>query len=180
MKIQKQARQLIDNKIYTIRNQQVMLDSDLADLYGIETKVLNQAVSRNKERFPEDFMFRLTSNEFESSRSHFVTSTNRKGGRTYLPYAFTEQGVAMLSGVLKSKQAIAVNITIMRAFVAMKQLLLSEFEIKNRIDILQLQLEKLKNTTKDQDTKINFIIQAIEKMIEGEEENTKKIGFEIN
>ncbi|MEJ5993670.1 ORF6N domain-containing protein [Pedobacter sp. Du54] len=97
---------IVVNKIYEIRNMNVMLDSDLAELYGVETKVLNQAVKRNTDRFPEDFMFPLTENEWESLRSQIVTSKIGRGGRTYLPNVFTEHGVLMLSSVLSSQQAI--------------------------------------------------------------------------
>ena len=106
----------VQNKIYTIRNQQVMLDFDSAEMYGVETKRLNEQVKRNIQRFPIDFMFQLTNNEFDSLRSQFATS--KRGGKRYLPYVFTEQGVAMLSGILNSETAINVNIAIMRAFVA--------------------------------------------------------------
>ena len=110
---------IIQTKIYTIRNQKVMLDFDLADIYGVQTKVLNQAVKRNISRFPSDFMFQLTKVEIENLRSQFVTSS--WGGSRYLPFAFTEQGVAMLASVLKSEIAIQVNIAIVRAFVAIRQ-----------------------------------------------------------
>lgn len=115
----------VENKILTIRNQQVMIDRDLAELYGVETRVLNQAVKRNIERFPKSLMFQLTEEEFSVLRSQFVTSkTETRGGRQYLPYAFTEQGVAMLSAVLKSETAIKVSIRIMEAFVAMHRFLI--------------------------------------------------------
>lgn len=114
----------IANSILLVRSQKVLLDSDLAALYGVETKVLLQAVKRNRRRFPEDFMLRLAADEWQALRSQFVTLKIGRGQhRKYLPYAFTEQGVAMLSSVLKSERAIAVNIEIMRAFVRMRQLL---------------------------------------------------------
>ncbi len=116
--------QLIQSKIYEIRGQKVMLDRDLAELYGIETKVLKQAVKRNLKRFPSDFMFELTQDEFECLRSQFVTS-NARGGTRYMPFAFTEQGVAMLSSVLNSEVAIEINIYIMRAFVVIRQIIVS-------------------------------------------------------
>jgi hypothetical protein len=109
--------QLIERRIYLIRGQKVMIDEDLAELYGVPTKRLNQQVSRNRKRFPEDFMFQLTKAEAENLRLQFATSRGTHGGRRSLPYVFTEQGVAMLSTVLNSEQAIAVNIMIMRAFV---------------------------------------------------------------
>lgn len=114
--------QVIQNKIYEIRGQQVMLDFDLAELYGSETKRLKEAVRRNIRRFPEDFMFELTKNEYETLRTQFATS-NKRGGTRYMPFAFTEQGVAMLSSVLNSEVAIEVNISIMRAFVSVRQYL---------------------------------------------------------
>ena len=116
--------QLIQSKIYEIRGQKVMLDRDLAELYGIETKVLKQAVKRNMKRFPSDFMFELTQDEFECLRSQFVAS-NARGGTRYMPFVFTEQGVAMLSSVLNSEVAIEINIYIMRAFVAIRQMIVS-------------------------------------------------------
>ena len=125
----------VENKILTIRNQQVMIDRDLAELYGVETRVLNQAVKRNIERFPKSFMFQLTEEEFSVLRSQFVTSKKEtRGGRQYLPYAFTEQGVAMLSAVLKSETAIKVSIRIMEAFVAMRRFLQNNAQIFSEID----------------------------------------------
>lgn len=115
--------QLIERKIYLIRGQKVMVDFDLAELYGVTTSRLNEQVTRNRKRFPEDFMFRLTKEESNSLRSHFAISKIGRGGRRHLPYVFTEQGVAMLSTVLNSEQAIEVNISIMRAFVQLRQIL---------------------------------------------------------
>lgn len=112
----------IHHKIYTLRGKQIMLDSDLAELYQVETKVFNQAVKRNSERFPEDFMFQLTEEEYENLRSQFVTSSlEQHGGRRYMPYAFTENGVYMLSAVLKSSIAIEVSIEIMRTFTKLRE-----------------------------------------------------------
>lgn len=116
-----------------IRGQKVMLDFDLAELYGVSTGRLNERVSRNKKRFPEDFMFRLTKEETESLRSQFATSNVGRGGRRYLPQAFTEQGVAMLSSVLNSEQAIEVNISIMRAFVRLRQMLETNEELNRKV-----------------------------------------------
>jgi hypothetical protein len=127
---------LIKNKIHTIRGVQVMLDSDLAELYGVSTKRLNEQVKRNIERFPEDFMFQLALDEITVLRSHFATSSSH-GGRRYSYHAFTEQGVAMLSSVLRSKQAIEVNVLIIRAFVEMRRFLISNatvFEKFHQID----------------------------------------------
>src|SRR5258707_250853 len=119
--------ELVMNKIYLIRNQKIMLDRDLAELYQVKTGVLNQAVKRNADRFPEDFMFRLTAKEFENLKSQFVTSS--WGGIRKLPYAFTEQGVSMLSGVLNSATAIRVHIQIIRVFTKMRELLLTHKDI---------------------------------------------------
>ncbi|HTG91083.1 MAG TPA: ORF6N domain-containing protein [Pyrinomonadaceae bacterium] len=124
--------QLIERRIYLIRGHKVLIGFDLADLYGVPTKQLNQQVARNKKRFPGDFMFRLTKEEADALRSQFVTSNTRRGGRRYLPYAFTEQGVAMLSSVLNSGQAIEVNIMIMRAFVKLRQTLESNEELNRK------------------------------------------------
>ena len=121
----------IERCILLIRGHKVMLDSDLAELYEVETKVLNQAVRRNRDRFPDDFMFRLSSEEFDILRSQSVTSSSW-GGRRYPPYAFTEQGVAMLSSVLRSKRAVHVNIEIMRAFVRLRELLASHAQLGRR------------------------------------------------
>jgi hypothetical protein len=127
----------IDSKIYLIRGEKVMLDSDLAELYGVETRVLNQAVTRNVERFPEDFMFRLTHEEFANLKSQSVTSSGGHGGRRKLPSVFTEQGVAMLSGLLNSSRAVAVNIAIMRAFVRLRQMIASHSDLARKLDALE-------------------------------------------
>ncbi len=144
--------------IHTIRGIQVILDSDLARLYGVETRALNQAVKRNIKRFPLQFMFQLTENEFENLRSQFVISSSDWGGRRVLPYAFTEQGVAMLSGVLRSKTAIQVSIQIMCAFVEMRRFLLSNAQLFQRLDsVEQKQLEY--------DNKFEQVFKAIESKI---------------
>jgi len=127
----------IKSRIWTIRDMQVMPDIDLAELYKVETRILNQAVKRNIERFPPDFMFQLTKDEFENLISQFVISSSQWGGRRKLPYAFTEQGVAMLSGVLKSETAVRVNIQIMRAFVAMKNFISSNAQIFHRLSVVE-------------------------------------------
>lgn len=134
----------IESLIHIIREQQVMLDSDLARLYGVETKVLNQAVKRNIQRFPEDFMFQLTKEE--CLRSQIVTSNGGRGGSRYIPYVFTENGVAMLSSVLRSDKAIEVNINIMRAFSTMRNFLMNNAAIFQRMD--QLEMKQLKTDEK--------------------------------
>lgn len=137
--------QLIQQKIHEIRGMKVMLDADLAEMYGIETKVLKQAVRRNLQRFPPDFMFELTKSEFKSLRSQIVTLEKEGSQRgkysKYLPFVFTEQGVAMLSSVLNSEKAIAVNIAIMRAFVAIRRYALTYTELALRLDELEIRFE---------------------------------------
>ena len=134
----------IQNMIYTIRGKQVMVDSDLATLYQVTTKRLNEQVRRNKNRFPSEFMFRLTAEEYEYLRSHFATSSedNAHGGRRYMPYVFTEQGIAMLSAVLKSDIAVEVSVKIMNSFVGMRRFLISNQELFSQLDRIEIkQLE---------------------------------------
>ena len=126
----------IKSRIFTIRGMQVMLDSDLAELYGVSTKVFNQAVKRNTDRFPEKYMFMVNDDEFASLRSQIVTS-NKRGGRRYLPKVFTEQGVAMLSAVLKSDTAIQISIKVIDAFVEMRHFITENLRISQRIDFVE-------------------------------------------
>jgi DNA-binding PadR family transcriptional regulator len=148
-----------------------MLDADLARLYGVSTKVFNQAVRRNSDRFPPDFVFQLTDQEFYSLRSQIVTS-KRKGGRRYRPYAFTEQGVAMLSSVLRSKRAIRVNVEIMRAFVRLRQILSGNKELAQK-------LEELERRIGAHDEQIQAIFEAIRQLMTPPEPNRRKIGFMV-
>jgi hypothetical protein len=127
----------IVRKILFLRGEKVLLDRDLAELYGVQTKVLKQAVRRNIKRFPKDFMFELTEEEFKNWRSHFVTSKGDKMGLRHRPMAFTEQGVAMLSAVLNSERAIEVNIEIMRAFVTLRQMIVSNADLARKLDALE-------------------------------------------
>jgi hypothetical protein len=158
----------IEHAIYSIRGHRVMLDADLAKLYGVPTKSLNLAVRRNVDRFPADFMFSLTSKEWDRLRFQFETSKGR-GGRRYLPNAFTEQGVAMLSSVLKSKRAVAVNIQIMRAFVRLRQLLATNADLARRLDEVE----------KKYDTQFRLVFEAIRELMTPSEEPKKPpIGFE--
>jgi hypothetical protein len=143
----------IRNRIYSIRGVQVMLDEDLALLYGVETRVLNQAVKRNKERFLEEFMFQLTENELNILKSQIVIPS--WGGRRTIPYAFTEQGVAMLSAVLKSETAVKISVQIINAFVAMRRFIASNAQIFQRLDTLEI--KQLKT-----DKKIDYVLNAIE------------------
>lgn len=158
--------EIIEKKILLIRGEKVMLDADLAELYGVETKILVRAVKRNIDRFPSDFMIQLNKKEFENLRFQFGTSS-RWGGRRYLPYAFTEQGVAMLSSVLNSDRAIKVNIEIMRAFVRLRQLLASNKELARRLDELE----------KKYDAQFKAVFDAIRQLMIPPEPKRKKIGF---
>ena len=136
----KSVAQRIDALIHVIRSDRVMLDEDLATLYGVETKVLNLAVRRNRRRFPADFMFQLTREEMAGLRFQIETSKTGRGGRRYLPYVFTEQGVAMLSSVLRSERAVTVNILIMRTFVQLRRTLSETTELGHRVGALESQI----------------------------------------
>ena len=151
----------IQNCIYLIRGQKVLLDEDLAELYGVQTRVLNQAVSRNIDRFPKDFAFHLTMGEFENLKSQIVTS--RWGGRRKPPRAFTEQGVAMLSSVLRSSRAISVNIAIMRTFVRLRKILADNVALRRKIEQHDEQIKQL------------FLI--LRQMLEEPKGTEKKFGF---
>lgn len=161
------------NKILVIRNQKVILDRDLANLYHVETRALKQAVRRNIKRFPEDFMFQLTKEEFMNWRSQTVMSSSDQKGLRYFPFAFTEQGVAMLSSVLKSERAIEVNILIMRAFVRLREIISTHKKVEAK-------LKEIDSNLKDHDDKILQIIQVINQLINPPEPVKKKIGFTID
>ncbi len=158
----------IERSIFIIRAHKVMLDEDLATLYGVETRNLIQAVKRNIERFPHAFMFQISKEEFVSLRSQIVISKG-KGGRRYPPYAFTEQGVAMLSSVLRSNRAIQVNIQIMRAFTQFRQMLSTHKDLKRKIELME----------KKYDENFKIVFQAIKQMLETDEKSKKKIGFAV-
>ena len=155
-----------------IRGHKVMVDVDLADLYEVSTKALNQAVKRNADRFPPDFMFKLTKTEAEALRSQVVTSKPGRGGRRYLPYAFTEQGVAMLSSVLNSERAIEVNIAIMRVFVKLRQMLESNEGLNRKFAVV---IRKL--ATHDRYFKVVF--DELKKLTEQPTPSRRQIGFKI-
>ena len=165
---------VVISKIRMIRGQKVMLDSDLAELYEVETRVLNQQVKRNIKRFPEDFMFQLTKDEFVNLKSQNVTSS--WGGRRKAPFAFTEHGVLLLSSVLKSDKAIAVNIRIVRVFTKMRELLLNHKD-------LVLKIEQIERNVSSQGHEIKVLFEYIKKLIETKEEEDKqkrprkKIGY---
>jgi hypothetical protein len=159
----------IETRIHLIRGRKVMLDTDLAQLYGVATKNLNKAVERNRERFPEDFMCQLTAQEFADLRFQIGTSTHH-GGRRYLPYAFTQEGIAMLSSVLRSPRAAAVNVEIMRAFVRMRGMLLSVDELARKVEALER-----KAVANDQDMKEVFA--ALRQLMTPPEPPRREIGF---
>jgi hypothetical protein len=163
--------QRIERLIYVIRGQKVMLDNDLAELYGVETRVLKQAVRRNMKRFPNDFMFELTKEENQSLRSQNVILKRGKYSK-YLPFAFAEQGVAMLSSVLNSERAIEVNIEIMRAFVKVREMLGTQRELAGK-------LKELETRIQDHDEQIQAIFEAISQLMSPPESPRKKIGFEV-
>ena len=156
----------IERLILLIRGHKVILDADLAALYGVETKQLIRAVKRNLPRFPDDFMFQLNKEESENLRFHFGTSS-QWGGRRYPPYAFTEQGVAMLSSVLRSKRAVQVNIEIMRTFVRLRRMLASNKELARRLDALE----------KKYDAQFKVVFDAIRELMKPPESKKRPIGF---
>jgi hypothetical protein len=156
------AAPAIEKRIFVVRERQVMLDEDLADLYGVETKRLIQQVKRNLKRFPGDFMFQLTKAEAEALRSQIATSNDGRGGRRYTPYVFTEQGVAMLSGVLRSDRAVTVNIEIMRAFVELRRLAGSFQELQKRLDQMELDIGA---RLSEHDEQLRQIFEALRQLI---------------
>jgi len=161
----------IERSIHIIRGQRVMLDVDLAALYGVTTKRLNEQVARNQDRFPADFAYKLTQQEFMTLRSQIATSkTKGRGGRRYLPFAFTEQGVAMLSSVLNSPTAVRVNIEIMRTFVRLRRLMATPGELVE-------QITKLAETVQLHDRDIKLISQVLQQMMEPPTEPRRRIGF---
>ena len=164
------ATEKIEQAILLVRGQKIMLDHDLADLYGVSTKALKQAVRRNSDRFPSDFMFELTHQESANLRSQFVTSSSPQwGGTRYKPMAFTEQGVAMLSSVLRSKRAVQVNIEIMRAFVRLRQMLSAHKDLERKLAALE----------KKYDQQFRVVFDAIRALMVPPERPKKKIGFHV-
>ena len=156
----------VEDRILSIRGHRVMLDADLAELYGVPTKRLNEAVRRNAARFPEDFMFQLTADEAEILRSQFATS-NGRGGRRYIPYAFTELGVAMISSVLNSERAVLVNIAIMRAFVRLREMAASHKDVLLRLDEMEGKYDR----------QFKVVFDAIRALMEPPKIPRRRIGF---
>ena len=159
------AEEIIENKIYVLRGKKVMLDRDLALLYGVETKYLIRQVKRNLKRFPEDFAYRLTRQEVRNLRCHFVTSSH--GGIRYLSYVFTEQGIAMLSSVLNSPRAIEVNIQIMRTFIKLRQMFASNEELRRKVEAME----------KKYDQQFQVVFNAIKKLLDYPAKPKRQIGF---
>ena len=159
-------QEVIEGKIYMIRGHKVMLSTDLAEVYGVEPKVLIQAVKRNSERFPSDFMFMLTNQEFANLKSQIVTSS-WAGIRRANPYAFTEQGVAMLSSVLRSKRAVQVNIAIMRAFVKLREMLATHKDLARKLEEME----------KNYDAQFKVVFDAIRELMTPPDTKKRKIGF---
>ncbi len=157
--------EVIENKIFLLRGKKVMFDRDLAELYSVETKALNRAVKRNIERFPEDFMFRLSKEELANLRFHFGTSN--RGGQRYLPYAFTENGVAMLSSVLNSERAVQVNIQIMRTFTKLREMLATHKDLQKKIDEMEQKY----------DHQFKIVFDTIRQLLMPPQTKKGKIGF---
>ncbi len=157
----------VERRIFLIRGQNVMLDFDLAELYGVETGALKRAVNRNRDRFPEDFLFQLTAKEMDALRCQIGTSKQGRGGRRYLPYAFTEQGVAMLSSVLRSPRAVQVNIAIMRTFVRLREMLLSNVDLARKLAVLENKY----------DAQFKVVFDAIRELMLPPEQPKRRIGF---
>ena len=172
---------LIGARILILRKQRTLLDSDLAELYGVQTKVLVQAVKRNMTRFPQDFMFQLTTDEFAALKSQTVTSNAGRGGRRTAPYAFTEQGVAMLSSVLSSPRAIGVNIEIMRTFVRVRELSATHSELANRLSELEEKTESISmqhdNFSRNTRNQLKQVFDALRELMTAPEAPKRPIGF---
>jgi phage regulator Rha-like protein len=162
----------VESQILILRHQRVILDSDLAELYGVTVKQLNQQIKRNRERFPTDFMFQLTAKENQILRSQIVTSSKKHGGRRYPPYAFTEHGAIMAATVLNSKQAIEMSVFVVRAFVRMREMLAKNRQLAAKINELDQRLET-------HDTAIQDIIEAIKELMVPEGPSKRKIGFQL-
>jgi ORF6N domain len=166
------AAPAIEQRIFVVRGRQVMLDEDLADLYGVPTKRLVEQVKRNVDRFPEDFMFQLSKEEAAALRSQIATSNTGRGGRRYAPYVFTEQGVAMLSSVLRSKRAIAVNIEIMRAFVELRR-------VASSYALIEKRLEQIERGMGEHDDQLAQIFNALRQLMAPPPHPKRPIGFRV-
>lgn len=166
------SNELIQNRIILLRNKRIILDKDIARMYGVSTSRLNEQVKRNLKRFPDDFMFQLSKEEFSTLISQNATSKLKRGGTRKLPYAFTEHGVAMLSSVLKSERAITVNIQIVRVFVKLREILSTHIELANKLRELELKIES-------HDEQITTLFEAINQLIQPPEKPKRQIGFQV-
>lgn len=162
----------VESRILVLRRQKVILDSDLAELYGVLVRQLNQAIKRNRERFPADFVFQLTAKEHEVLRSQIVTSNEGRGGRRYPPYAFTEHGAIMAATVLNSPKAIEMSVFVVRAFVRLREMLATNRQLASKINELEQRLET-------HDTAIQELIEAIRQLMMPQEGTRRKIGFQL-
>ena len=162
----------IQQSILLIRGKKVMLDADLAQLYGVSTKRLNEQVKRNRDRFPEDFMFQLNPTEVNNLRSHFATSKKERGGRRYAPYAFTEHGAIMLAAVLNTHRAIEMSVFVVRAFVRLREILSTHKALANRLAELESKIET-------HDEAIRSLVSAIRQLMAPPAAGQKKIGFQL-
>src|SRR5215831_12118729 len=162
----------VDSRILVVRQQKVILDTDLAELYGVPVKRLNEQVKRNRERFPADFMFQLSAKEAEDLRSQSATSKPQRGGRRYLPYAFTEHGAIMAATVLNSERAVEMSVFVVRAFVRLREMLTNNRELADKIDELERRLDT-------HDASIQDLIEAIKELMAPEPPSGRRIGFQL-
>lgn len=162
----------VESRILLLRHQRIILDADIAELYGVPVKVLNQQIKRNQKRFPADFVFQLSSKEYEALRSQFVTSKERRGGRRYLPYAFTEHGAIMAATVLNSERAVEMSVFVVRAFVRLREMLANNRKLAGKIDELENRLDTHDSTIQD-------LIEAIKELMTPEDPPRKRIGFQL-
>lgn len=160
----------VENRILFVRGHKVLLDSDLAELYGVSVKRLNEQVKRNRERFPDDFMFRLTADEFEALRSQIATSKKSRGGRRHLPFAFSEHGAIMVASVLNSRRAVEMSVFVVRAFVRLREILGAHKQLATKVSELERRLGT-------HDERIQEVIEAIRELMEIPEKPQKQIGF---
>jgi phage regulator Rha-like protein len=162
----------VESRILLLRHQRVILDADIAELYGVPVKVLNQQIKRNQKRFPADFVFQLSGKEYEGLRSQIVTSKETRGGRRYLPYAFTEHGAIMAATVLNSERAVQMSVFVVRAFVRLREMLANNRKLAGKIDELENRLDSHDSTIQD-------LIEAIKELMTPEDPPRKRIGFQL-
>jgi len=171
------AEEAVISKIYVIRGQKVMLDRDLAELYGVETKALKQAVRRNIDRFPPDFMFEMAEEELDTWRSQFVTSKEDRQGLRYAPFCFTEQGVTMLSCILNSERAISINILIIRVFTRLREMVLTHKDFLIKLEQIEKAMLQQDSRTNKHEEEIKLILEALKELLNPPTEPRPRIGF---